>query len=290
MADQHTLALPPPPAYVDVASFLIDVGYLQACQITEMMESFQARKVKTGRIYVDCYQKCKCIVAAECRAGWNIENSSEVLTDQLTEVRYDCITCGKHVKTYILRARRGGDGRTGEIMKLAEWPPYVPRIPPRVFDLIRGHQADYRSALLAESIGLGVAAHSYYRRAVEGQRDKLLHAMRSAAVKLGDVESKAHLDKCIAEKSFTNSLRKIKIPEAIMVEGQNPLVLLHQATSNVLHDSTTDEEALAICRSIRTVLAAMAEKIEKSLEDHREIKAAVVHLQNFRQKDQSQPS
>jgi hypothetical protein len=72
---------------------------------------------------------------------------------------------------------------------------------------------------------------------------------------------------------------KNAIPEAILIDGHNPLTLLHSALSEGLH-AQTDEECLELATSIRVVLTELADRISVALREEAELKTAVTRLLN----------
>jgi hypothetical protein len=63
----------------------------------------------------------------------------------------------------------------------------------------------------------------------------------------------------------------------LIVNGHNPLTLLHSAVSEGLHEHT-DEECLELATTIRVVLTDLAERIGLALKDQTELNAAVTKL------------
>jgi hypothetical protein len=70
---------------------------------------------------------------------------------------------------------------------------------------------------------------------------------------------------------------KAAIPDALLIDGHNPLTLLHKALSAGMH-AQTDEECLEIASSIRIVLTELADRLGRILRDDAELKAAVGRL------------
>jgi hypothetical protein len=70
---------------------------------------------------------------------------------------------------------------------------------------------------------------------------------------------------------------KDAIPASLLVRGQNPLALLHKATSRKIHNET-DEECLKLAQSVRTVLTELAERIDQALKDQQELKNAISEI------------
>ena len=70
---------------------------------------------------------------------------------------------------------------------------------------------------------------------------------------------------------------KEAIPTVLLLNGQNPLTLLHSALSKGLHAST-DKECLDLATSIRVVLTELAIAITQALKDEAEVKEAINRL------------
>jgi hypothetical protein len=66
------------------------------------------------------------------------------------------------------------------------------------------------------------------------------------------------------ETQFTRAVEVVKhgIPQALLVNGHNPLTLLHKALSEGLH-AQTDEECLELATAIRVVLADLVERLKE---------------------------
>ena len=78
---------------------------------------------------------------------------------------------------------------------------------------------------------------------------------------------------------FQQSVDELKgcLPQILLIEGQNPLELLHPVLSDSIHDRT-DEEALEIAGEIRLVLINLAERIALAKTQSDELKEAVAKL------------
>jgi hypothetical protein len=78
---------------------------------------------------------------------------------------------------------------------------------------------------------------------------------------------------------FLSAVEAVKdaLPQTLLVDGHNPLTLLHSALSKGLH-AKTDEECLELAKDVRLVLADMVERIGQALKDDAELKAAVSRL------------
>jgi hypothetical protein len=78
------------------------------------------------------------------------------------------------------------------------------------------------------------------------------------------------------ETQFTKAVDSIKhgISQALLVDGHNPLTLLHSALSDGLH-ARTDEECLGFATSIRVILTDLVERLASAVKDTAELKTAV---------------
>ena len=172
---------------------------------------------------------------------------------------------------------------SGWVTKFGEAPPFGAHTPRRVFDLIG---EEYRELFLqgrrAENRGLGIGAYAYYRRIVENQKGKFIDEIRKVAEKLGASEETIKaFQGARNEKQFKNAIEKIKlaIPPSLLINGRNPLLLLHDALSDGIHEYT-DAQCLEFAKTIRLILTDLSEKISMALKEKAELKEAVEKLLN----------
>ncbi len=193
---------------------------------------------------------------------------------------YVCRNCHKTNKIYAVMFIGDKAGKGGKAIKLGEWPPFGPHTPARVLRLIQPDKDTYLKARQAENQGLGIGAFSYYRRVVENQKNRLIDKIIQVGNKLKTDQST--LDKLAAAKQETRfsaavELVKDALPQTLLVNGHNPLTLLHTALSQGLH-AQTDQECLQLAATIRVVLTDLAERLSQALKDHAEIQGAISRL------------
>lgn len=192
---------------------------------------------------------------------------------------YRCRNCEAFTKTYALFARLNVGG-TGEAYKIGEYPSFGPPLPSRLISMI-GHERElFLKGRRSENQSLGVGAFAYYRRVVEHQWRRLLEdIIRVAERTKASQEMISVLRTALTETQFSKAVEMIKqgIPEALKIDGHNPLTLLHRALSEGLHEQT-DEYCLEIAGSIRVILAELADRIGQALKDEREIHEAMSRL------------
>lgn len=190
---------------------------------------------------------------------------------------YTCRNCTTFLKLYaIVLTAPSGRQRPGSVLKVGEYPLFGPHLPPGVVELL-GEDAEYfLKGHRSESQGLGIAAFSYYRRVVENQRTHIFDEIISAAEHVGAdpamIERLTHLRQ---HWRFQQSVDELTgcLPQILLIEGQNPLELLHPVLSDSIHDRS-DEEAL----EIRLVLINLAERIALAKTQSDELKQAVAKL------------
>jgi hypothetical protein len=131
-----------------------------------------------------------------------------------------------------------------------------------------------------ENQGLGIGAFSYYRRVVENQKNRILDEIIRAARKLraSDLVIR-ELEQAKELHQFSRAVESMKdaLPSALLIDGHNPLTLLHSALSEGLHE-LQDADCLERATSIRVVLAELSERIGHVLKNNAELDAALSKL------------
>jgi len=193
---------------------------------------------------------------------------------------YVCKNCGKSVKTYALRATPVGKGKNWKMMKYGELPDFGPPTSSRVRKLIGSSWDLYQKGCQSENQGKGIGAFAYYRRVVDSQKNKIFDELIKVSERLGaDKQLISELTAAKEEHQFKGSIDKIKhaLPQALMINGHNPLTLLYTALSDGLHNHS-ERDCLILAAHIRTVLTAMIERMAEAVKDDKELDAAVAKL------------
>lgn len=205
---------------------------------------------------------------------------------------YECRHCHGTKKTYAIEFTIPSDQVIGTATKIGEFPPFGPRIPPRVLRLIQPDREVFLKGRRAESQGLGIGAFAYYRRVVENQKDRLFDKLIAVARTVGMSGDKLEaLQKAKSGFQFKSAVEEFKnlIPDSLLLKGHNPLTLLHKALSQGLHNDS-DQECLALARDIREILTVFAEKLAQALSDDAELNQAIAHLTGAGQAHTSDPN
>ena len=97
-------------------------------------------------------------------------------------------------------------------------------------------------------------------------------------------EAVKELEAVKAETQFSKGLANVKhsIPQTLLINGHNPLLLFHSALSDGLH-GRSDAHFLELAISIRVVLAELSERLSQALKDEAELNRVLSHL--LKQKD-----
>lgn len=195
-------------------------------------------------------------------------------------VRYVCKNCSTESKTFALWLMLDADFKSGSAYKYGEFPTFGPPTPARVISLIGPQKDLYLKGRRAENQGMGIAAFAYYRRVIEDQKDRIFDEIIKVCHRLSAGQPIVEeLTKAKGETQFSKAVDSMKhaIPQALFINGHNPLTLLHSALSEGLH-AQTDEECLEIATSIRVVMADFAERMGQALKDEAELSTAVSRL------------
>ncbi len=204
-------------------------------------------------------------------------------------LEYLCRNCSKSVKTYKLAVKGIQVESTAEvplvkfsgtIFKYGENPTFGPHTPAKVIKMLGPDKDYFLKGRRAENQGMGIGAFVYYRRVVESQKDRLLGEIIRVAERIKAPEDMiSDLRQAQKETQFSSALEAIKhgIPSSLLVNGHNPLRLLHAALSQGVHE-LSDEQCLERATSIRLVLANLADNLGHALKDHNELDTAVTKL------------
>jgi hypothetical protein len=229
----------------------------------------------TPEITLHCdNERCNGLRVFHTKSGWIY-----LTTDfEYVFVTYECRNCAKSWKTFSLRVLKS----INRVYKLGEFPPFGPPTPSRLISLVGSDRELFLKGRRAELRGLGIGAFAYYRRVVEDKKGAIVEEIGKVAKRLGaSPETLALFAEAQAEIQFSNAIDKIKaaIPQSLLINGHNPLILLHSALSKGIH-AGTDEECLELATSIRLILMELAERIATALKDEAELRDAVSRLLN----------
>ena len=202
-------------------------------------------------------------------------------------IDYICSNCRKSHKLFALRVEGPSAQNLVVLYKYGEMPPFGPPTPPRLLRLLEDQKSLFIKGRRCEIQGLGVGAFGYYRRVVENQKNRILDEIIKVSERLGAQQPALKLlADAKSENQFLKSITMVKdaLPQALLINGHNPLTLLHSALSSGLHEQS-DERCLELAHDVRIVLAELSERLNQALKDEAELNSAVGRL--LRVKDKS---
>jgi hypothetical protein len=200
-------------------------------------------------------------------------------------IEYLCQNCKENLKSFaIMISKMHDDEKTADIIKVGEYPFYGPAVPSKLISLIGPDRELFIKGLRCESQHLGIASFSYYRRVIENQRDRIIDKVIDALSKTGASNEACEVLKNLkSQRQFKTSVDELKpyLPESLLIEGHNPLALLHKSLSIGLHE-LSDEDCLNYAHSIRIVLAELSVRLKLLLSNKNELKGAINTLNKIK--------
>jgi hypothetical protein len=212
------------------------------------------------------------------------EYSSEIYfgDDKLSYIKFICKNCGIEEKIFSLLTYINKEKTEVKFYKIGELPIFGPPTPSKVIELIGPDKEYFLLGRRCENQGLGIGAFTYYRRVVENQKnrifDKIIEVAKKVSMKNDIITD---LEAAKMETQFKTGVDKIKhaLPESLLISGHNPLVLLHKALSEGVHEKS-DRECLELAGSIRIILGELTQKASIVLKEDAEVKSALSNLLN----------
>ncbi len=254
-----------PPEQYETVTELTEVGHNYSLDIARPTLELHCEQC-SGLRYFDCSKQDVYPRPDEWKHGY---------------MHYTCRNCGASRKTFALAIKADGKG-AGAVYKYGEVPHFGDSLPTRVFTLIGPDKELFLQGRRAENRGLGIGALTYYRRVVENQWGRIVGEVSRVAKKVGAKQSIIdELSEVAKHTQFGRAVDSVKpaLPEVLLIDGCNPLTLLHSALSEAIHDKS-DQECLELAQDIRIVLADLAERSSQVMKDHAELKSAVSRLHN----------
>ena len=198
---------------------------------------------------------------------------------------YRCSNCLRTTKVYSLAVILSTNEEShGMCYKFGEFPPYGQPVPPRLIKLIGPDREIFLKGRDCENQGLGIGAFTYYRRVVENQKNRILEEIVKVSEKIGMSQDKIDtLREAIKETQFSKALGMAKdvIPESLLIDGHNPIFLLHRALSRGVHE-LSDEECLKLANTVRLVLGELSKRLSDILKDRAELTEAISTLMHHK--------
>jgi hypothetical protein len=260
-----------PPSSLTEISDLVEANYYQN-------GAFSGAYLTRPEIQLHCPDdSCNGTRFFRCTTKKQISVSEEFSFEYIS---YICSNCRKTEKTFSLAVKRSGLDGAGSSYKFGELPLYGPPTPSKLIKLIGPDRDIFLKGRRCENQGLGIGAFVYYRRVVENQKNRILDEIIKVSEKLSaPAASIETLQQAKNETQFSKALSSVKdaLPQALLINGHNPLSLLHSALSEGLHNQT-DEYCLEIASSVRVVLGELSDRLGQALKDEAELNHALSKL------------
>jgi hypothetical protein len=204
------------------------------------------------------------------------------LTEKWSRVflHYSCSNCRSRSKIFAIMARWNEAADEGEAVKLGEWPPFGPQVSLGIISILGKNKDLFLMGRRAEVQGLGIGACAYYHRVIESQKDHMIDEIIRVLRKTNSPETQIEkLKSARTEKQFKKAVELISdaVPQALLINGYNPLALLEQAITKG-SDARHDNEALKLATAIRVILTELAERLVRALEDQTDLDKAVNYI------------
>lgn len=211
---------------------------------------------------------------------------SEIGSQELSRdfLVYRCRDCGTREKTFCILSMPYDNAGNGIAIKIGEFPELHIDLPSALPKLLGEEYRFFIKGLKCEKQGFGIGAFAYYRRVVENQKGRFLLQIANVAKRLGvSTEVIALIEAAAAEDQFSKAVDNVRdyIPSTLLIDGHNPMKLLHKALSIGLHASD-DETCLQAAHSIRMVLQDLSQRIKDTLREEQGLKTAINALLQFK--------
>jgi hypothetical protein len=158
----------------------------------------------------------------------------------------DCLTC-QIIFAVRIAPRDEALSNPWTFTKVYQEPPFGSPIPKRLFHVIGKENREYfLQARRAIARGLGIGAYAYYRRIVENAKFDLVGSVLEIAQATNAApEQIDQLKKAQSERQFSKAIEMLRdvaaIPAGLLIDGHNPLLLLHDLLSEGVHQFSDSE-------------------------------------------------
>lgn len=202
---------------------------------------------------------------------------------------YTCTNCEESSKLFAVKVEVESTSSSpgAYCTKLYQEPSFGQPIPKRLFRVIGEDNRDhFLQARRVIARGLGIGSYAYYRRIVENTKFELVTAVLDVAKATNAPTEQIELiEKAQKETQFSKALDTLKdataIPPVLLIDGHNPLALLHDLLSEGIHQ-LTDAECLERAKESEIILCEIAERMQIALTERKTVKSAITSIMNRR--------
>jgi len=231
-------------------------------------------------IHLHCdHQKCDGVRRHTMKDNNNLSFSF----NRYAYVTYGCTNCTETIKVFGLKTERKPGTKIGECTKIYQEPTFGEPIPKRLFQIIGEANREYfLQARRAMARGLGIGAYSYYRRIIENTKldlvSSILEVAKATNAPAGQIEM---LKNAQAERQFSKAIDTLRdvssIPAVMLIDGHNPLLLLHDLLSEGIHQFG-DQECLERAQDAEVILCDIAKRMQIAMTEHKTVKTAISNI------------
>jgi hypothetical protein len=197
---------------------------------------------------------------------------------------FRCANCFKTAIVFGLKAQRQGENIVpGICTKVYQEPQFGHPIPKRLFSIIgETNREHFLQARRAIARGLGIGAYAYYRRIVENEKFDLVSVVLDIAEKTNAPNAQVELLKqAQRERQFSKAIELLReasaVPAILLIDGHNPLALLHDALSEGIH-ALPDDECLRRAQEAEVILCELVNRMQLALTESNAVKDALTNI------------
>jgi hypothetical protein len=222
-----------------------------------------------------------------------VSNSFEYRNRVYAFVVYTCVDCQRTSHRFAVTGTFQSD--TPDLgVKIFQDPLFGHSLPKRIFQVIGEENREFfLQARRAIGRGLGISAYAYYRRMVEINKFDLIDSiLKVARGTNADSTQIKLLERARSERQFSKAIELLRdvsaIPPILLIDGQNPLTLIHDLLSEGIH-ALNDQECLARAQDAEVILCHIAERMQIELTERKTVKDALASIMNRKQEGKAPP-
>src|SRR5262249_8328778 len=198
------------------------------------------------------------------------------VTSGIRTMHFKCTGCDDGGYYFFLYV----NAKEGWVRKIGQNPPWSTEIPRGVADLLGDDARLYRKAKICLSQSFGLGACGYLRKILEHQVNAILELLRDLRTASGAPESELIEIKEIIDGNLLTDKTDYAYkhaPHSIIVEGYNPLKLIHDFPGDAIHKLTEDQ---AIRRASQVIAAVefVVREFQREKRSKGEFLAAIKNL------------
>jgi len=200
-------------------------------------------------------------------AGYGTTTTSP--TSKIITYEYECTGCEEATVTFFVEVHIDPLGATGDsnwMRKIGQAPPWSIAIPADLEKELGEDATElYKRALICLSHSYGLGACTYLRRVLENHINPLLQLIHDVRKQNGATDADLkELSDALRSKVFdkkTEAAYRL-VPTSIVVDGMNPLKLIHEQLSIGVH-TLNEEECTAIALKLRAALVFVVRELRR---------------------------